>query len=222
MALLVVGCGAAAPRQPPGKAPQPQTVTRAEPGGDAHDPHFAALQRQLQTTWGARNDKDDQIHAPTPDWKNWKRVRYWGVQHFTGFRYGDDHHVMAVVFVHSVEEGDSTDSASCMSRFEAWARPQLREYEVHLGPIRTKQQRWRGRDMLVKQLDGYVDLALERKFVSVAWVAYPEAYPDACLIYSVVVPWRGHQELAQRVRDRWVREGFRRMRPLTPTRPFRQ
>src|SRR5690606_3693419 len=90
--LLTAACGSSGVTQPPGAPPSPHTVTVAEPGGDAHDPHKAALERQLKEPWGARNDKDDQLHAPTPDWQNWKRVRYWGVDHFTGFRYGDDHH----------------------------------------------------------------------------------------------------------------------------------
>lgn len=220
---VLYGCGgSSSARQPPGVPPQPESVSVAEPGGDAHDPHRAALQRLVDAPWGSRNDKDDQIHAPTPDWEHWKRVRFWGVQHFTGFRYGDDHHVMAVVFVQPVPSGEANDSRSCMRRFEAWAWPKVEAFEVGLSPLRTKRREYRGKPMFVKSVDGYVDLGLERKFFSGAWAAYPDVYPDACLIYAVAIPWRDEEQLAKRLRDRWVLEGFQRMRPLTPAAPVRK
>lgn len=219
--LAQVACGSSSVTQPPGKPPTPESVTVAEPGGDAHDPHRAALLRQLERPWGARNDKDDQLHAPTPDWEKWKRVRYWGVDHFTGFRYGDDHHVIAIAFVQDIEDGDDNDSRSCLRRFEAWVRPQIRNFDVKLGPVGVRESTWRERKILVQFVDGWVDTGFSRKEFSAAWTAYP-AYPDACLVYAMAVPWREQQELAKKVRDRWVAEGFQRMSPLTPTRPFRK
>ncbi len=220
-AQALLGCGSAVARKPPGKPPTPATVTVAAPGGDAHDPHAAALQRQLSEPWGRRNDKDDQVHAPTPDWENWKRVKYWGVKHFTGFRYGDDHHVIGLVFVQAVEDGEPTDSESCMRRFEKWAWPQVRTYEVQLGRIGVRQSQWRDHPITVRYVDGSVDLGFDHYDFSAAWATYP-AYPDACLAYSVAVPWRGHGELARKVRDRFVDEGFQQMRVLTEKGPRRQ
>jgi len=163
--LGTAACGSSAVTQPPGKPPSPTSVTVADPGGDAHDPHAAALQRQLDAPWGARNDKDDQLHAPTPDWEKWKRVRYWGVEHFTGFRYGDDHHVIALAFVQDVEPGDETDSRRCLRRFESWVRPQIKNFEVKLGPVGVRETGWRDQKVLVQFVDGWVDTSfVERTF----------------------------------------------------------
>ena len=160
-------------RQPPGKPPAPRTVSVAEPGGDAHDPHEAALLRQLNEPWGRRNDRDDQVHVPTPDWEHWKRVRYWGVEHFAGWRYGDDHHVIALLFVHDVPPGETNDSASCLKRFDAWASPQVRAYEVQLEPGGMKRDKWRDQPIVIKWIDGHVDLGFRRRFFSAAWTALP-------------------------------------------------
>jgi hypothetical protein len=217
----LAACGTSVPRQPPGRPPTPDSVSVTSPGGDAHDPHHAALLRQLKEPWGARNDKDDQLHGPTPDWRNWKRVRFWGFEHFTGWRYGDDHHLVGVVFVQDAEDGARETSDTCMRRFEAWARPQLRGYEVELGPVREHRTRWRDEPLAVHYLDGKVYWAFSKIEFSAAWAAYA-AYPDACLIYAMAVQWRDRTDQAKRVRDRWVEEGFELMHPLTETRPYRK
>jgi hypothetical protein len=219
--LGAMACGSSSVTQPPGAPPTPETVTVAEPGGDAHDPHRAALLRQLEEPWGMRNDKDDQIHAPLPDWEKWKRVRYWGVDHFTGFRYGDDHHAVAVAFVLDLPEGEPNDSRSCLRRFEQWARPQIKAFDVKLGPVGVRESRWRDQKILIQFVDGRVDSAFSRREYSAAWTAYP-AYPDACLIYAMAAAWREHPELAKKLRDRWVADGFTRMHTLTPGRPYRK
>lgn len=222
--LCVLGlsaCGSGVPRQPPGEPPSPKSVNRDQPGGDAHDPHVAALRRQLEEPWGLRNDKDDQLHAPTPDWSNWKRVRFRLVKHFTGFRYGKQHHVMALAFLLDVPEDSEQTTQSCMNRFEAWARPQLSDYEVVFGPFKSRLSKWQSQPLQINYVDGHVDVGLDRHRFSLAWAAYA-AYPDACLIYAVAVPWFEQEELARQVRDRWVKEGFEHMRPLTQKRPYRK
>jgi hypothetical protein len=211
--------GAAA--APAVRPPSPESVSQKEPGGDAEDPHQAALLRQLAIPWGRRNDKGDQIHVPTPDWEHWKRVRYWGFEHLAGWRYGDKHHVVAVAVVHDVPTGEPNDSEACLRRFEAWARPQVKGFEIQLGSRGSREDRWREHTIVIEWADGWVAMGFERKEFSAAWAAYP-AYPDACLIYAMAVPWRGHRELAQKVRDRWVDEGFRRMIPRTKHRPVPQ
>ena len=216
----LVACGSSVPKQPPGQPPTPATVSNDQPGGDAFDPHKAALLRQLSEPWGLRNDKDDQLHVPTPDWKNWKRVRFRMVNHFTGFRYGKEHHVMALAFLLDVPPDSKQTSESCMNRFEAWARPQLSDYEVTFGEFKSSLKRWHNAPLQVNYVDGHVDVGLQRYEFSVAWGAYA-AYPDACLIYAVAVPWFKQGELARKVRDRWVAEGFQNMRPLTPLKPVR-
>ncbi len=185
------------------------------------DEHEAALRALLGAPWGARNDKDDQVHAPTPDWEHWRRVRFWGFEHFTGFKYGKDHHVIAAVFVQDVPAGTPVKSETCMRRFEAWGRPQIKSFDVKFGPFNVKWGRWRDQPLMVTYVDGQLNYGLSRVEFSGAWAAYP-AYPNACLIYAVGVPWRGHGELAKKLRDRWVDEGFAFMDPLTPERPFRK
>ena len=193
----------------------------AEPGGDAHDPHEAALRRQLELAWGARNDKDDQVWAPTPDWERWKRVRYRGFEHFTGFRYGDDHHVIAVVFVQDVPEGTPVKSETCLRRFEQWGRPQIQFLDVKFGKFDVQHKSWRDQPLEVRSVDGEFATGFTKTRFSAAWTAYP-AYPGACLVYAMAVPWRDHDELARKVRDRWVNEGFPQMILRTTERPVRK
>jgi hypothetical protein len=196
-------------------------VSVAEPGGDAADPQEAALLRQLSAPWGQRNDKDDQLHVPLPDWENWKRVRFWSVDHFAGFRYGKEHHAVSIVLVDDVKDGARSDVRSCLRRFERFARERLGPFDVRLGRASEKTTLWRSSPIQVRWVDGSVALGFSRLGFSAAWAAYP-AYPDACLVYAMAVPWEDHGPLAQRVRDRWVREAFERVLPLTPTRPFRK
>lgn len=219
--LSLVACGSSAATQPPGVPPRPQTVTVAEPGGDAHDPHVAALSRVLSEPWGQRDDKDGQIFVPLPDWEKWKRVRYWGVEHLVGFRYGDEHHAVALVFVRDAEPGAKVDSKTCLKDFEAWARPQTTGYEVKLEQIETRTSKWRGQRLYIHFVDGHTDYGFSRKKFSAAWAAYP-AYPDACLVYAVGVPWRDHPEEAKKLRDRFLTEAFERVNPLTNVRPERK
>jgi hypothetical protein len=215
-------CGSSATvTQPPGAPPKPETVTVAEPGGDAHDAHWAALERELAEPWGERNDKDNQLFLPLPDISHWKRVRYWGVEHFLGFRYGDEHHVIAIAFVQDVEPGTPTDSKTCLKQFESWARDRSKGYEPTLEAIGERESRWRGKPLHIRFVDGHADVGFSRKSFSAAWAAYP-AYPDACLIYVVAVPWRSQPELAKQVRDRFLMEGFEQVNPLTPEKPVRK
>ena len=42
------------------------------------------------------------------------------------------------------------------------------------------------------------------------------------MVFGVGVPWRDHEELAKKVRDRWIKEAVPLIRPMTPMRPFRK
>jgi hypothetical protein len=220
LAVAAGGC-ASTPRQPPGEPPSPASVTRESPGGDAHDPELVALERQLSQPWGARKDKDNQLVVPMPDQRNYKRVRFWAVDHFVGFRYGEDYYVVNDVFVQDVPEGERVNSRTCMRRIEKWGRPQLKSFEVKLTPARVGERTWRGQDILVTVVDGHVDFGLKRRQFSAAYAAYA-VYPHACLVFGMAVPWGEHADLARRVRDRWVEEGVSRLEPLTETRPYRK
>lgn len=214
-------CSATAPRLAPGLPPTPSSISVAEPGGNAADPEEAALERLAHARWGRRNDKDDQLHVPLLDWRHWKRVRFWSVEHFVGFRYGDDHHAVAIVVLLDADEAGG-DSRTCMRNFEARARRQLRgfDFDFDFRPAVTREGTWKGKEIVVRAMDGRVDFALGRHEFSAAWAAY-SAYPDACLVYGIAVPWGEHEALAKRVRDRFFEEGFERLRPKTATRPTR-
>lgn len=207
--------------RPRPKPPTPESVTVKEPGGDAANPEEAALFRQLDEAWGQRGDKDDQLLVPLPDSDHWKRVRYWGVEHFVGFRYGNEHHVLAIGFVQEVPAGTPVTSDVCMRRFEQWGRPQTKPFNVKFGPFAVHHQRWRDQRLEVHAVDGEFSAAFSTTAFSAAWAAYP-AYSDGCLIYAVAVPWRDHPDLAKQVRDRWVKEAFTQIDPKTSVRAIRK
>jgi hypothetical protein len=202
-------------------APTPATITAKEPGGDATDPHQAALDRLLTAPWGMRNDKDDQLRVPMPDSDNWKRVRYFGVEHYVGFRYGDEHHAMLIAFVQDLPPDTPMKSDTCMRHFEAWGLPQTHPFDVKFSPFESHLGRWQGQSLESRSVDGKVNLGFTAAEFSGAWAAYP-AYQDACLVLAVAVPWRDHPELAQKLRDRFVSEGFPQMFAASKVKPERK
>lgn len=220
--LMLIACGgsATAPSKPPGLPPTPTTVTLQHPGGDAADPHAAALERLLSEPWGQQGDKDGQLIVALPDAGNWKRVRYWGVEHFLGFRYGKEHHAMVVVFSQEVEE-EAPSSEDCLRHFDAWGRPQIQSFDVEFDPFHPHHARFRDKAMISLSVDGRLSLGFSRPEFSAAWAAY-SLYPKTCLISAVAVPWRSSRELAKQVRDRFVTEGFLQLQPLTEVRPVRK
>jgi hypothetical protein len=195
-------------------------VTVQQPGGDAADPQAAALRRLLAEPWGQRGDKDQQLNVALPDPDNWKRVRYRGVDNFLGFRYGKEHYGMVVVFVQESEE-EQPSSEECLRRFENWGRPLARPFDVEFQAFHPSYQRFRERPVIALSVDGELSFAFSRPKFSAAWAAY-SLYPHTCLISAVAVPWRDNSELAQKVRDRFVAEGFRQLQPLTDVRPARK
>ena len=208
-ALLGTACGSRAQTPKPAlvATPTPATVSVKEPGGDAADPHAAALERLTTAAWGTRNDRDGQVNVPLPDADNWKRVRYFGVEHFVGFRYGDDHHAMVIAFTRPLPSGTPMKSDTCMRSFEAWGLPQTHPFDVKFSPFETNLGKWQGKILESRMVDGRLNLGFTSSEFSGAWAAYP-AYADGCLVLAVAVPWREHKELAQKLRDRWVSEGF--------------
>lgn len=218
--LLVVGCGGGVRKQAPGVAPAPDTVTKEKPGGNAHDPHEASLQRQREADWGWRTDKDHQARFPLPDQRNWTRVRFSMVDHFTGFRYGKKHHAITAAFVVPLKPDDPQTSAACLERFEEHGRPLVRDLGGSVSDIKTKMQEWNGQPLVVRKATGAVDIFFKHHDAAIAWTGYP-AYPGACMIYAVVIPWRGHEKLAEKVRNRWVR-ALDQFRPLTTEAPYRR
>lgn len=204
----------------PSVAGSPELV-KADSRDEVRDKHWQALQRLLNERWSRRPDRDDQLLVPVADAGNWKRVRFWLVDHFTGFRYGDDIDAVNVVLVQDVEDGAPVTAESCMKSAERWARPQIRSFDVRMGPVHSRKTEWRGLEVPVRMADAVVDYGFGPTQFSAAWVAYP-AYTDACLVFAFAVPWGEHRELAQQVRERWIEEGVGRIKPLTEQRPYRK
>ena len=191
------------------------------PSDEVHDEHWVALQRMLGERWSKRSDRDEQLLVPLADARNWKRVRFWLIDHFTGFRYGDDINAVNVVLVQDVEPGVTPTAELCMKRAERWARPQMRSFDVRMGPIQSRKVEWRGTEIPVRTADALVDYGFGPMQFSAAWASYP-AYTNACLVFAFAVPWGEHRELAHQVRERWIEEGVRKIKPLTEARPYRK
>jgi len=200
-------------------------VNREEPGGDAADPHEAALRRLLAEPWGWRNDKQDALHVPMPDWQNWRRIRYWGVTTFVGFRYGDDHHAVIAVWVRDVDEGTTPDR--CLELFEQWGAPTARSFSVKVGEPTVTRLPWNPTpgpkpegelEVVVKAVDAEVATLFSRNRYAAAYAGFV-MWPKTCTIFGLAVPERDQDELAKQVRDRYVSDGFWRMDRRSETTP---
>ena len=62
-----------------------------------------------------------QFHVPMPDWQQWRRVTFFGMPTFAGFRYGDEHHAVMGIWVRENAGGAKLSPAECLDRFESWA-----------------------------------------------------------------------------------------------------
>lgn len=204
---------------PSGQPPSPASVTKKHPGGDAADPHYAALLRQKESHWGWKSDKDAQARFPLPDRKNWTRIRLFMVDHFTAFKYGEEEHAVSAAFLVSLKADDPRTSAACVQRFEEQALPKVGEFGGKVSDIKTGVRSWNQLPLVVRQGTGKVDIMFKHYDAALAWTGYP-AYEGTCLIYSVAVPWHGHKELAESVRNVWVKN-FKRFIPLTENAPYR-
>jgi hypothetical protein len=203
-----VGCATSSPRQPPGAPPTPETVSREEPGGNASDPHVAALQRLVSAQWGWRNDREDALHVPMPDWEKWRRIRYYGIPTFVGFRYGDAHHAVLAIWLRPADAKE--DLEACLSKFEIWATPQAEVFGVTTTAPVTTKTKWARGEVVVRSIEAKVDSILWKRRYAAAYGAYT-MWPGTCTVFGVAVLAKGSDELARTVRDRYVHEGFAAM-----------
>jgi hypothetical protein len=207
----LMACSHGAARQPPGKPPTPVSITREEPGGDAFDPHQAALARLAKEPWGWRDDKRGVFHFPLSDWKTWKRVRFWGLPTFVGFRYGDSHHATAALWVRKVRDHDPPTPEACMQRFEQWAIPIADGYNTRVVRETESRASWNGKDVLVKSMDAEVKSLLSRS----TWLAVVGAAvgwpPTACVVYGYAFKADDAEQQAAAARDRYAREAFQQL-----------
>ena len=183
--------------------------------------HQEALLHQLDARWARRSDKDRAVDLPLPDHRHWKRVRFFGVEHFTGFTYGDDRHVVTSAFVVKTRPGEVPTTRLCMERFEQDALPKFKRHKGRFTPIVESTGAWRDQPLAIHQSDGRLTVLFSSYEFSAAWAAYP-AYSDGCLIYAAVVFWEDEKELAQRVREQWIVKGFGGVGARTATAPARK
>lgn len=211
-AALTIGCAATTPRQAPGLPPDPKTITRANPGGDAADPVRSALERLATEGWGWKRDKWVTLRVPLADAKNWRRVRLWGYPTRASFRYGDEHYAVATVW-YTKTDGPN-DPESCMKRFLDHAVPVAKKFDVKVGEPQTFLSSQKVGDeelpMMLQVMDGSIDSLLASDDYVGAVAAHP-SFPGTCLVQGFAVVATEHKDLAVQIRDRWVEEGAARI-----------
>ncbi|MGE5783671.1 MAG: hypothetical protein ACM3ZE_03740 [Myxococcales bacterium] len=200
--------------------PTPGTINLSRPGGDAPDPHAAAMVRLLEEPFGELKDKDNQVVLSYPDSSNWKRVRYRLFEHLVGFRYGDHFDSTVVVLAYDTRAGRTAESRSCIRQAETMVRPRLRAFSVAIGPITETEIEWQGKRVVVHSVDGAFPWGFKRIEFTAAWAAYP-AYEHACLIHGIGVRHEERVDLAHAVRDRWILDVAPNLETRTSTKPYR-
>lgn len=221
---LGVGCTPVppAPVSLAARTPTPGSVTRENPGGDALSPEDAALERLLAKPGGMRTDRAATLVVALPDAERWRRVRFLGYPTRAGFRYGDDHHAVAVVIYE--DAGGDDDPFACVERFARRASRIARLFDLELDPLeRELHQHDRGVEagaLLLAARNATVahepaDMPVVRtraRFVTlldrdryVAAVAAYRSWPGSCLLQGFAARAGGDEALASRVVDRWVR-----------------
>lgn len=210
-----LGCSAVPPPPPlgvPPAAPAPHTITLENPGGDAADPEWAALDRLSREPWGARRDRADTLLIPLVDAGHWTRVRLWGYPTRAAFRFGDEHY--GVVAVWYQKAAGKSDALSCLEQFIEDARPAAEQYGVHV--LHTHRyptvQRSRGKAtrVEVQVIDASVEGIFSEKQYRGALASHT-SWPGTCLIEGFVVRADKHPDLASKVRERWVTQSAARV-----------
>lgn len=211
----LLGCQPAAPRLPPGLPPTPASISKAEPGGDAANPEQAALERLASEAWGSQPDKRGRVLVPLPDASRWRRVRFWLVPTFTGFRFGDRHHAISALFVRQAPEGGS-DSAACLREFERWGGGVARQMGLETGEATDFPVRWRGQTVLVRQREGNVFWLTGMRHYAAVYASYP-AWSGACATLAYAFPMDEARDEALRARSRVALGAFARFSVIGPS-----
>lgn len=196
----------------------PASITREEPGGDANDPHHAALERLATGEWGWRNDRQDVFHFPLSDWPNWRRVKFWGLPTFVAFRYGDAHRAVAALWVRRLREEDPEDLGVCLDRMEAWAQPIAAAYRTEFTKAEPTYTSWKSKDDVIVQtinaeIAGFFSSSSYRAVVAASF-----AWPRVCVMYGYAFRAEEDDALVDKVRERYVKEAFSRLTVNDPHR----
>jgi hypothetical protein len=209
LAFVAAACAKpAAPTQPAGAPPTPKTVTAANPGGDANDPEYAALDRLSKEPFGFRRDFWNTLHIPLIDWKNWQRTRIIANPTRASFRYGKSHYAVGTVWYTPMEGANEPEA--CLAKFLDYATPIADANGLLVsGRERLRTTQAVGaevRPIVVELLSGRLDSLLGRNDYIGAVAAY-QSFPGTCLVQGFAVVATNHPTLAKQIRDRWVAEG---------------
>lgn len=205
VAVFLTACSHRLP-MPAGAPPSPETVTREEPGGDAASPEVAALMRLAEEPFATSADRDGKTFVPLADAQQWRRVRFFLFDPFTGFRYGDAHHAVAGVYVIDAPKEKAT-SAECLRAFERWASPLVRGMEIEVTDPEPRTISWRGAPMTVRMRDATVLWGTEKKTWAGVYGAYV-AWPRTCAVLAYAFSGGDDVALARRVRDRFAEKAY--------------
>jgi hypothetical protein len=175
--------------------------------------------RQLEGRLELRGDKDNQVGLPHPDAPHWKRVRFLGVDHLTGFQYGDEHDFVTGAFVLRTEGQPSAQK--CLADFEQKAFRKLDKYSGSHSDVVESQARWGKEALPVHRANLRVRVFFTNYEYSVVWAAYP-AYPDGCLVYAMGASRKDDPSRADRVTMRFAKEAFGRVKVLSKELPSRK
>ncbi len=223
-AALISACGAKPPRvvAPPSAA----SISKKQPGGDSQDPHEAALQRLLTEPNRSHQDRFRTLRVMLPDRKNWRRVRFYGHPTRANFRYGDDHHAVAVISYEKARSGDSP--SQCLEQMIGRARPLADRFSFAIGAIdhtvsehplgterfgRPVRERRRSRSspMAIASLGGEFETLFNTDAYRAAVAAY-SSWPGTCLVQGFAVRIGSDADLAQAVVERWLTHSAPRLR----------
>jgi hypothetical protein len=198
----------AAPTQPVGAPPTPKTITAANPGGDANDPEFAALDRLSKEPWGFRRDFWNTLHVPLVDWKNWQRTRIIANPTRASFRYGKSHYAAATIWYTPME--GANDPEACLAKFLDYASPIAEANGIQVSSReRLRMTQSIGaevRPIVIELLTGRLESFVGRNDYLGAVAAY-QSFPGTCLVEGFAVVATNHPTLAKQIRERWVTEG---------------
>lgn len=206
-------------KQPPGVPPTPSTITKDQPGGDANNPEVAAQERLLTEPWGMRADRQGVLMLGLPDPNNWRRVKFWLIDTFTGFRYGDDHHAVAALFLRDAPFAGA-DGDACLKDFEQWLDGQASKFDAQASEVTSETVRWRGEQLVIRKREASVRWGFSTKRYAAAYGSYA-FWDGTCATLGYAVPMREDEALAIRVRDRLAAEGFSRLVARGSTKPLR-
>jgi hypothetical protein len=181
------------------------SISAKQPGGDAHDPELAALERLLDAPLGARVDPWRTVRVAVPDWRIWSHVEVFGFKPRFSARYGDDAFAAATV-IYKASDGPN-DPERCLKRIVDDNVPLARAFGIrpNFGDKVKLSHVFGGEDrpLVVWKVDGSIENILVSDDYAGAIASYT-SWPGTCLVIAFAVKSTRHPELARKVRDRWV------------------